>query len=170
MISLFDSKAWPNLKLPLSWEDLSICSWNFNSCVKTTFIVSINNWSSKIYISSYWTVIWTLASWETRTWPSVWSCLETVVLLKKNVFLLNTEPWFFIRFSIKDLFCVFSKVSICWSKFFKSSISPLISFTENHDVISSSEWIREIKNWLQNDFWTFSSCLICWRAIIIPFW
>ena len=124
MISLFNSKAWSNLEFPLTRKYFSISSRNFNSSIKTTFIVCISNCSSKSYISSNRTIVRTLVSWKSRIRPSIWSSLETILLLKKNVFLLNTEPWFFIFFSIKNFLSIFSKICISWFKIFESSISP----------------------------------------------
>ena len=130
--------------------------------------MSISNSSSKINISSYWAIVWSLNSWESRTWPSVRSSWKAILCLEKNIFLFNSEPWLFIRFSIKNLFCKFSEICVIWSKLFESSICPWVSLTKNHYVITSSERIREIIDWFNNNLWAFCSGLICWWTIIIP--
>lgn len=81
MISLFNSKTWPNLEFPLSREHFCISPWYFNSSIQTTFVVSICNVSSKVYISTYWAIVRSLIARETRVWPSIWSSLKIVVLL-----------------------------------------------------------------------------------------
>lgn len=132
--------------------------------------MSISNVSSKVNISSNWAIVRSLDSWETRIWPSIWASLKIIALFKQNIFLLNSKPWLFLWFVIKNFFCIISEICVTRFQFFKRTIRPRKSLAQYHDIVSSSERIWEIENRLNNDLRALSSGLICGWSIIVPFW
>jgi len=53
-----------------------------------------------------------------------------------------------------------SEVGVGWDKFLVSGILPDESFDQNHDVVSSSEWIWEEEHWLHDDLRVLGSGLV----------
>jgi hypothetical protein len=102
------------------------------------------------------------------TWPSVRSQLKLVFLLKKCVFLLNTIPRFLGFTLLKNWGSKVSEVSVVRNQLLESSVFPHETLTKDQNVISSSEWIREVSNRFDNDFRVFCDGLIRRRTVIIP--
>lgn len=88
MITNVNTKAGPDLVLPLSGHNLSVDTSNLNSSVKTSTIVGFNKRATESLICSSTTIIGSLGSRETTLRPSE-GC---VVKSKECVLLLNAKP------------------------------------------------------------------------------
>jgi len=130
----------------------------------------VANSSTEADISSYWAVVWSLVGRVTRARPSITLNLELVVFGQKCVFLLDTKPRLLSLSCLKDLVGKVSEVGVCRDKILVLLICPLESLTENHDVVTTSEWIwvklYGFKDYLRHFSWT----LICGWTVIVPFW
>ena len=78
--------------------------------------------------------------------------LESGVILQDGVLLLDTIPWLFRGISIKNFGGKVSEVGVGWHKLLVGSVLPCEGFSEDHDVVSSSEGIWEVEHWFQDDF------------------
>ena len=65
--------------------------------------------------------------------------------------MLNSEPWLFSGVGIEDFLGEMSEVGVGWHKIFVGVVGPGVSLGENHDVVSSSEWVWEEEDWLENN-------------------
>jgi len=52
VVSLFDSKAWTDLELPLAWHNLGVGSGDLDASVEATFVVQVCNSSTIANIST----------------------------------------------------------------------------------------------------------------------
>ena len=65
--------------------------------------------------------------------------------------MLNSVPWLLSGSGIKDWFGESSEVSIGWDELLIGGVLPDEALGENEDVVSTSEWIRVVGNWLHDD-------------------
>ena len=168
MVSTLDGGARSNLILPLSGHNLSIGSRDLDSSVEASLVVSVSYSSSEADVASDRAIVRSLVSRESSGWPSVGSGLESSMLGEKSVFLFDSEPRFLLGKSIKDLGGVNSEVGVSGDELLIGSVSPGVGLTENHDVVSSSEGIREEEARLEDDLRVLSSGLVSGGSIVIP--
>ena len=113
--------------------------------------MSISNSSSEADITTNGAVVWTLVGRVSACWPSVWVSFELVVILQDGVLLLNTVPWFLGRVGIENLLGEMPEVCVGWHEVLVGVVGPDVGLGENHNVVSSSEGIREEETWLEDD-------------------
>ena len=160
VITLIDTSAWSDLKLPLSWHNFTVGSGDGDSSVQAALVVSISDGSSEANVTSNGAVVWSLISWVTSGGPSIRSGAESAVFLKNSVLLLDSEPWFLGGVGIEDLFGEMSEIGVRWDKFLVGGIFPGKSLDQNHDVVATSEWIWEHEHWLHDDLRVLGSGLV----------
>ena len=124
MVAFFNANTWPNLELPLSWHDLCISSWNFDSRIKACLIMHISYCSTKAGITSNWTIIRPLISGISTLWPPMWSISKCIWIWLHSILLLDTKPRFLLKISIKYGLCKMSEISCGWHQHLISIIHP----------------------------------------------
>lgn len=93
VVTNVDAFTWTNLILKLTWHDFDICARNIDTCIKTSFVVSISDSATKADVCTNGAVVWTLGTWITIIWPAERLLGEFCRCLNKGVLLLNTIPW-----------------------------------------------------------------------------
>ena len=110
--------------------------------------MGISNCSSKSNISSNRTIIWALITWISSVWPTVRMGCESVLLLEQSILLLDAIPRLFFGTLVKYWFGVCSEITVGRNELTVCGIFPLESFGKNKNIVSTSEWIWEVGNWL----------------------
>jgi hypothetical protein len=93
-----------------------------------------------------------LTPWESVFRPSKWASREVILFFKDSIFLLDTEPWFFMSTSIENLLCVMSEVSIRRLESLVVMIGPHECLTDHKNVISASKRILKHSHRLEDNF------------------
>lgn len=155
-----DTNTWTNLELPLSWHNLSVGTGDLDIGVQAGLVVSINNVSAEDLSGTNTTVVWTLWTWETIYWPSVWA----VSHVKKGVLLLKTKPWLVGSMCLHKLGSLMSVVELVWG----SVIIPALG--KNEDVWGAAHWVWVDANWADVDIGVVAWSLASGRTIKVPFW
>ena len=122
--------------------------------------MSVSEGSTEGNIATDGAVVWSLVSWESSGWPSVWSSGEPVVLGQDGVLLFNTEPWLLILERIEDLLGEGSEVGIGWDQLLVCVVLPGVCLGQNEDVVASEEWIWVESDWLHDDLGVFCGGLV----------
>ena len=170
MVSNFDTFTRSNLIFPLTWHDLSICARNFNTSIKTSFVMSISNSATKSNITTNRTVVRSLRSWMTTLRPSIRMNCKTIAFSKNSIFLFDTVPRFFTSSSLENWFSNCAEICNSRNQLLVSSIFPDISFSQYKDIVTTAERIWEVSDWLHDNLRVLSWCLIARRTIVIPVW
>jgi hypothetical protein len=63
-----------------------------------------------------------------------------------------------------------SEVSVVGDEFVELAISPDEALSEHNNVVSLSEGIAEVRDWLKNNLGVLSRGLVSGRAVIVPLW
>lgn len=84
--------------------------------------------------------------------------------------MLDSVPWLLIQFGVEDLDGFISEVGVGWDELLVGGVLPGEGLGEDDDVVSSSERIWEVSDWLHDDFGVFGGGLVAGRTIIIPLW
>ena len=90
-ILTFNSNARSDLVFPLRGHDFGVDAGNVNACVKTGFVMSLDDISAKDLAGANTAVI--RALWAGIT-SSCWPAVGPVVRSEEGIFLLKTEPDF----------------------------------------------------------------------------
>jgi len=92
-------------------------------------------------------------------------------LSEKSILLLNAVPNFFLLYSrvLPNFISIVSEVSVCGNELLASVVLPVPGLAHNKNVITTSEGVSVVSNWLQNNFGLVSDSLISAGAVIIPF-
>ena len=118
--------------------------------------MGISYGSTKSAVASNRAVVWSLIAWKSIRRPSIGLDLKSVFVFQNCVFLFNTIPGLLVSNCVEDRLCIGSEVGIGWDKFLIGCILPGVALTENHDVVSLSEGVREVSTWLQDYLRVFS--------------
>ena len=152
MISDFDTFTRSYLIFPLTWHDLSICAGNFNSSIKTGFIMSISDSTTKSNITTNRAIIRSLSSWMTTGRPSERMNCKTIAFSKNSIFLFDTVPRIFTSSSLENWFSNCAEICNSRNQLLVSSIFPDISFSQYKDIVTTAERIWEVSYWLHDNF------------------
>jgi hypothetical protein len=81
---------------------------------------------------------------------------------KKSILLLNTVPNFFLLYNrvVPDFIGIVSEVSVSGNELLASVVLPVPGLAHNKNVITTSEGVSVISNWLQNYLGLVSDSLI----------
>ena len=172
VVSNGNTGAWSNLELPLTWHNLGISSGNVNSSGEACTVVGVGDDSTKAHVSSNRAVVWALRSWVAVRWPSKWPLCELVGGSKECKFLLDSKPWFFFDslWMAENLISEVSEVGVGWNQLLAGSVFPHECVAHHKDVVTSTEWVREVGYWSHDNFRIFSGGLVAAGTIVIPLW
>ena len=86
--------------------------------------------------------------------------------------MLNAVPNFFLLYCgiIPDFIGVVSEVSVSGNELLASVVFPVPGLAHNNDVVTASEGVSVVRNWIQNNLRLVSDSLISAGAIIVPLW
>jgi hypothetical protein len=143
----------------LSRHDLGVGTRDLDTGIQASLVVSLNNISAEHFAGSDTAVVWTLGTWETVGWPSIW----TVGEIKESVFLLETEPWLVNFVCFHELGTLSTVVELVWSSIWIPALG------QNQDVWGTTEWIWEDGNRSEVNIGVFARRLTGGRAIKVPF-
>lgn len=162
VVTDFNTDAWTNLVLKLTWHDLNISSRDLDTSVKASLVVSIGDGTTEADVGTNGAVVWTLGTWVTIVWPAKWLLGELGGLRKEGVLLLNTVPSLLSLdfWVLPNLLSVVSEVGVCWDEFLEFLVLPSVSLTHNDDVVLSAEWVSEVSDWLEDDLRHLSDGLV----------
>lgn len=122
--------------------------------------MSLNNISAEDFAGTNTTVVWTLWTWETSNWPSVWF----VKHVEKSVLLLKTEPRLVGSVRLHQLGTLMTVVVLVWGSIWIPALS------DNQDVWGTAEWI-----WVDCNRSKVNIRVVAWgltggRTVEVPFW
>lgn len=152
MVSDTDTFTRSYLIFPLTWHNFSICPRNFDSSVKASFVVSISYDATKSHITSNRAVVRSLSSWVTTLRPSERTNCKTITFSKNCIFLFNTIPRLFTFSSFKNWSSRCAEVGNSRNQLLVSSIFPYECFSQDKNVVTTTERIWEIGNWFHDNF------------------
>ena len=66
--------------------------------------------------------------------------------------------------------CEVSEVGVCWNEFLAGVILPVPCLTHDQDVVSTSEGVSVVSDWLKNDLTLISDSLVGAASVIVPLW
>jgi hypothetical protein len=89
---------------------------------------------------------------------------------EESILLLDSVPGFFVGNSIPNFLGVVSEVSVVGDEFVELAIGPDEALSEDNNVVSLSEGVAEVCDWLKNNLRVLSRGLISGRAVIVPLW
>lgn len=159
VVTHFDTFTRSNLELPLSGHDLGVDTRDFQSSVETSSVVAFDNVSSKDLSGTNTTVVWTLRSWETTLWPSVW----LVINVEQGVFLFKTEPRLLSSGLLHDLVGVVSVVGLVGSTII------VVTFAQDDDVVTSSDRVLVVGYRSEVDVRVVTWSLVGGGTVKVPF-
>jgi len=86
--------------------------------------------------------------------------------------LLNTVPGLFSDDVgvTPDLLGKVSEVGVCGDKLLTSVVLPVPGLAHDQNVVSTSEGVSVVGNWLENNFTLVSDGLVGAAAVVVPFW
>lgn len=134
VISHLDSRARPDLELPLRRHHFGVDSRDVDTSVETSSVVSLDEITSKHLSSTDTTVVRTLRTGETALGPSE----RLTVSVEESVLLLKTEPGFLVLGQFHGLG---GEVPVVVGS--RGTVGQVTS-AENQDVVSTSEriWVH----------------------------
>lgn len=103
-------------------------------------------------------VVRTLRAGETTLGPAVWGAIS----VEEGIFLLKTEPRFYVLSKVHDLLCVVAVVGPV-----RGAI-VVIALCEDEDVVTATERILEDGSGTEVDVGIVSGGLVCGGTIKIP--
>jgi len=160
LITHLNTLAWANLVLPLGWENLSVDTRDLDTGVQASTVVSLNDISAVDLSGTDTTVVWTLWTWETTSWPSKW----LIEIIKESILLLETEPWDLVLVSLHQFGAVVAVVELVWDTV------GVPALAKDEDVVAASEWIWVYGDWAKVDVGVFAWSLSGGGTIKVPFW
>jgi len=124
--------------------------------------MSISNRATETNVSTDRTIIRTLCTWVAIVGPTEGLFSEFCRLGKKSILLLNTVPNFFLLYNrvVPDFIGIVSEVSVSGNELLASVVLPVPGLAHNKNVITTSERVSVISNWLQNYLGLVSDSLI----------
>ena len=134
--------------------------------------MSISNCATEAYVSADRAIVGTLCTWVTIVGPTEGLFCEFRRLGKQSILLLKTIPNFLLLYCgiIPDFIGVVSEVSVSGNELLASVVFPVPGLAHNNDVVTASEGVSVVRNWLQNNLRLVSDSLISAGAIIVPLW
>eukprot|EP00356_Strombidium_inclinatum_P008052 CAMPEP_0170486484 /NCGR_PEP_ID=MMETSP0208-20121228/5491_1 /TAXON_ID=197538 /ORGANISM="Strombidium inclinatum, Strain S3" /LENGTH=400 /DNA_ID=CAMNT_0010760441 /DNA_START=89 /DNA_END=1291 /DNA_ORIENTATION=+ len=168
VVTLLDTRAGPNLELPLARHDLGVGTGNLDAGIQASFVVSIGNGPSEGNVTADRAVVGALVAGVARSRPAIRAGLEAVVLLKHGVLLLNTEPGFLFDVLLENLLGESAEVGVAGHELRVGGVHPGVGLAQDHDVVSASEGVGEEEAGLQDHLGVFSRGLVGRRAVKVP--
>ena len=114
-------------------------------------------------------VVGSLRAWVAIAWPAEGPGGELGECSEESIFLLDSVPSFLVFYSIPNLLGVVSEVSVVGDEFVELAISPDEALSEHNNVVSLSEGVAEVCDWLKNNLGVLSRGLLGGRAVVVPF-
>jgi hypothetical protein len=159
-----------NLELPLTGEDFGIKTRNLDTSSQTASHVGFSNISTDGVGGTDWAVVLSLRMSKTTSGETDGPSVGGTFVLKKDIFLLKTEPGLLINSLVKGFLSIVSKVGfsggleirvICFTK-------NQISFFFSISAFVVSKRIGTEENRLEDDFRALSGGLSSGRTIVVP--
>lgn len=159
VVTHLDTLARTNLVLPLSGHDLGVDTGDVDAGVQAGLVVSLNDVTAVDLAGSDTTVVRTLRTGETTLGPAVWPSVMT----KEGVFLLKTEPEVLVGMCLHQLSSLVAVVELV------GGAIGVPGLTEDKDVISLAEGVREDSNGADIDIGVVAGCLTGRGTVKVPF-
>jgi hypothetical protein len=157
-----DAFDWADLIFPLSRHNFGICSRDLNSGIKASLVMSISDSAAEGNVGTGGAVVGTLGTGVTIDGPAEGLLGELGVLRNESVLLLDTIPGFlaFDLCVIEDLGSEVSEVGIGGNKLGAGIVIPVEGLAHDKDIVSLSEGVSVVGNWLDDDLRLVSDSLV----------
>jgi hypothetical protein len=156
----FDANARSNLVLPLRGHNFSVDARNINACVKTRFVMSLDNIPAEDLAGANTTVIWAL--WAGIT-SSCWPAVGPVIRPEEGIFLLKTEPDFVFGIRLHQAGSFMAVVEFVGCSIWIPRLA------QNQDVFAQAERVGEHGDRSDVDIGVTAWCLTSRGAVKVPF-
>lgn len=139
LITRIDTSRWSDLELPLGRHHFCVDTRDRDSTIETCFVVGLDQVTSQNLAGSDTTIVWSLRSWETASWPAVRSTL----LIHEGILLLDSEPSLVNGVLFRQLCSLMSVIELV-----RSAI-VLPAFCHDDDVVAASERVFPELDWTE---------------------
>lgn len=154
-----NTRARANLVLPLGRHDLGVDTRNLDAGIHASAVVSLNNVAAVDLASTDTAVIGSLGTGESTTGPAV----RPSVGAKKSILLLKTEPELLLGVGLHQAGGIMTEVELV------GGAIRVPSLTEDEDVLTEAEGIRENGNGAKIYVGVVAGGLACGGAVEVPF-
>jgi len=158
VVTHLDTLAGSDLELPLSGHDLGVDTRDLDPSVKTSAVVSLDEITGKDLAGSDSAVVRTLRGGEPTLGPTV----RLTIRVEQGVLLLETEPGLVL---LGQVHVLLAQVPVVVGG--GGTVGEVTS-TEDQDVVSSTERIREDGTGPQKDVGIMTGSLLGGRSIEVP--
>ena len=160
LVTHLDTVTWTDLELPLCWHDLGVGTRDLDAGVQAGLVVSLDDVTAENLAGTDTAIVWTLWSWVTVDWPSVWAVRH----VEESVLLLKTEPWLLVLVRLHELSGLMTVVELVWGSV------GIPALAKNEDVWVTAHWV-----WVDGDWAEVKIRVVTWglartRAVKVPFW
>ena len=132
--------------------------------------MQVSDDAAKAVCSTDRAVVGSLGAWVAIAGPAEGMGRKLGQGSEESVLLLDSVPGFFVGNSIPNFLGVVSEVSVVGDEFVELAISPDEALSEHNNVISLSEGVAEVCDWLKNNLGVLSRGLVGGRAVVVPLW
>ncbi len=172
LISDRDAMHWTNLILPLARHNLGVGAGDLDSSKEASFVVCVGNGASERNVGTDGAVVRALSTGVAIVGPAEGLLGKLGRLGDKSVLLLDTVPGLLSDDVgvAPDLLGKVSEVGVRGDELLASVVLPVPGLAHNQNVVSASEGVSVVCNWLEDNFTLVSDSLVSAATVVVPFW